>query len=303
MNGYEYEQACAEYLRKKGFKDVRVTQASRDQGADIIARRKKEKYAFQCKYYSTPVGNKAVQEVYAAATFYDCDRAVVMTNATFTSGAVELAETLGVELMPGIDFAKKRFGVIGLVLLIATVAMGGLLYIAIAKPELPEWLSFLQPERIADPRNIAFLSAGTVLSLLLLIMRCRRPRSYALRADTITAKQESGATAEGLADTEDGQLDEEDLTGDEDDPGDGEDDDLIDDADARLGEAGERLGNEDDLSGVPSVNGNAGGGEYQRAGGQVGPNQGGTPLEGGTFEFLHSFKIFYIPFCLFTNKR
>ena len=213
------------------------------------------------------MGNKAVQEVYAAATFYDCDRAVVMTNATFTSGAVELAETLGVELMPGIDFAKKRFGVIGLVLLIAMVAMGGLLYIAIAKPELPEWLSFLQPERIADPRNIAFLSAGTVLSLLLLIMRCRRPRSYALRADTITAKQESGATAEGLADTEDGQLDEEDLTGDEDDPGDGEDDDLIDDADARLGEAGERLGNEDDLSGVPSVNGNAGGGEAAVAAG------------------------------------
>ena len=103
MDGYEFENVCAEYLRAHGFRKVLVTQASRDQGADIIAQRKKEKYAFQCKYYSTPVGNKAVQEVYAAAAFYGCDCAAVMTNNTFTKGARELAESLGVELMPGIE--------------------------------------------------------------------------------------------------------------------------------------------------------------------------------------------------------
>lgn len=125
MNGYEYEEACARYLRKKGFKDVQVTQASRDQGADILARRKKEKYAVQCKYYAKPVGNKAVQEVYAAKTFYGCDRALVMSNATFTKGAKELAESLDVELMPGIE-PKKLFPIarlIAWILFIATILL------------------------------------------------------------------------------------------------------------------------------------------------------------------------------------
>lgn len=44
------------------------------------------------------VGNKAVQEAYAGANFYDCDRAMVMTNLTFTRAATELAEKLEVEL-------------------------------------------------------------------------------------------------------------------------------------------------------------------------------------------------------------
>ena len=56
------------------------------------------KYGIQCKYYSHPVGNKAIQEAYAGADFYDCDAAMVMTNNTFTRAARELAEKLEVEL-------------------------------------------------------------------------------------------------------------------------------------------------------------------------------------------------------------
>ena len=47
-----------------------------------------------------PVGNKAVQEAYAGANFYDCDKAVVMTNITFTKSATQLAQKLDVELWP-----------------------------------------------------------------------------------------------------------------------------------------------------------------------------------------------------------
>lgn len=96
--GAEFELTCAEILKKRGFKKVRVTQESRDQGADIIAWKKGYKYAVQCKLYGRPVGNKAVQEVYAAKTFYGCHRAAVMTNQTFTRGAIELAEMTDVEL-------------------------------------------------------------------------------------------------------------------------------------------------------------------------------------------------------------
>ena len=98
MDGYQFEYQCAEILKRNGFSRVQVTQSSGDQGVDIIARKHRKKYGIQCKYYSYPVGNKAVQEAYAGANFYDCDKAMVMTNLTFTRAATELAEKLEVEL-------------------------------------------------------------------------------------------------------------------------------------------------------------------------------------------------------------
>ena len=98
MDGYQFEYQCAEILKRNGFSRVQVTQSSGDQGVDIIARKHRKKYGIQCKYYSHPVGNKAIQEAYAGADFYDCDAAMVMTNNTFTRAARELAEKLEVEL-------------------------------------------------------------------------------------------------------------------------------------------------------------------------------------------------------------
>ena len=39
---------------------------------------------------------KAVQEIYAGKTFYDCHVATVMTNSVFAPGAKELAQKVGV---------------------------------------------------------------------------------------------------------------------------------------------------------------------------------------------------------------
>lgn len=91
MDGHKYEYQCAKLLKKSGFSRVKVTQGSGDQGIDVIAYKNGKKYGIQCKYYSSPVGNKAVQEAYAGARYYDCDIAVVMTNNTFTKSAIELA--------------------------------------------------------------------------------------------------------------------------------------------------------------------------------------------------------------------
>ena len=77
MNGHKFEYKCARMLRRKGFHHVEVTKKSGDQGVDIIAYKHFSKYAVQCKYYSYPVGNKAVQEVYAGGKYYDCDRCIV----------------------------------------------------------------------------------------------------------------------------------------------------------------------------------------------------------------------------------
>ena len=97
-NGYHYEYECAKLLRKHGFSKVSVTKSSGDQGVDIIAYANGKKYAIQCKFYSSPVGNSAIQEVYAGAKFYNCDIAAVITNSTFTPAAVELANATGVLL-------------------------------------------------------------------------------------------------------------------------------------------------------------------------------------------------------------
>lgn len=92
MTGFEFEQYCADYLRKKGFKKVTVTPASGDYGADLIAYDKKgDCWVFQCKHFQNKVGNSAVQEVVAAKAHYHANKAGVMTNSKLTDKAKELA--------------------------------------------------------------------------------------------------------------------------------------------------------------------------------------------------------------------
>ena len=53
----------------------------------------------QCQLYQSPVGNKAVQEVYAAMTHYSADVAAVITSSGFTPSAGRLSITIGVILV------------------------------------------------------------------------------------------------------------------------------------------------------------------------------------------------------------
>ena len=98
MEGHEFEYFCADLLRRHGFVNVSVTPGSGDQGVDVLAEKEGVKYAVQCKNYASPLSNTPVQEVNAGKTFYRCHVGVVMTNSTFTPGAMELAEATGVLL-------------------------------------------------------------------------------------------------------------------------------------------------------------------------------------------------------------
>lgn len=102
MTGFEYEKFCAKELKRKGFYDIKVTRKSGDQGVDIIASKLGSRYAIQCKCYSYPIGNKAVQQVYAGARYYHCEKALVISNSTFTKSAKELADATGVILWENI---------------------------------------------------------------------------------------------------------------------------------------------------------------------------------------------------------
>lgn len=98
MEGHEFEYYCADLLKNKGFLEVEVTKGSGDYGVDILAEKDGITYAIQCKCYQTPVGVKAVQEVYAGRDYYDRMVGVVMTNQYFTSPAVDAARKLKILL-------------------------------------------------------------------------------------------------------------------------------------------------------------------------------------------------------------
>ncbi|MBO5315862.1 MAG: restriction endonuclease [Clostridia bacterium] len=98
MEGHEFEFFCANLLKNNGYEKINVTRGSGDQGIDIIAYRDGIKYGIQCKCYNSDIGNKAVQEVFAGKTFYECHIGVVLTNQYFTKSATELAKKNGIIL-------------------------------------------------------------------------------------------------------------------------------------------------------------------------------------------------------------
>jgi hypothetical protein len=91
-DGQEYECFCADLLSQSGW-ETRVTGASGDQGVDIIGHYDGLRVVFQCEFYRSPVGNKAVQEVVAARIHEQADLAVVISNAAYTKSAEMLAGT------------------------------------------------------------------------------------------------------------------------------------------------------------------------------------------------------------------
>jgi restriction system protein len=95
---FEYEQFCADILRSSGWQAV-VTQATGDQGADIRASKHGLNIIVQCKLYSKPVGNKAVQEVVGALAHYGAKHGLVVTNTGFTKSAKMLAASNNILLL------------------------------------------------------------------------------------------------------------------------------------------------------------------------------------------------------------
>lgn len=98
IDGVGFEHHCASVLRDHGW-NAAVTQSSGDQGVDVIASCDGVKVVLQCKRYSQPVGNSAVQEVIAGRVFEKADFAVVVSNSTYTQSARRLASAADVLLI------------------------------------------------------------------------------------------------------------------------------------------------------------------------------------------------------------
>lgn len=98
MTPIEYEEYCKSILIDLGWNAYNTPQSG-DQGADIVADKNSVKMVVQCKLYSSPVGNKAVQEVIAAKVYHDADLALVVSNASYTKSARTLANASNVYLL------------------------------------------------------------------------------------------------------------------------------------------------------------------------------------------------------------
>jgi hypothetical protein len=89
MSGRDFESYVAGIFRESGF-HVEPRGGPGDQGCDLLLSNGNERVVCQVKRSARPVSNKAIQEAVAAISFYNANRAMVVTNATFTKGAVEL---------------------------------------------------------------------------------------------------------------------------------------------------------------------------------------------------------------------
>lgn len=108
MEGHEFEEYLKAHFEKLGYRCKNVGKNGHDYGVDLIISKAGIKTAVQAKRYNNAVGIKAVQEIVSGMNYYDCDKAMVVTNSTFTSSAAQLAKKCNVELWDR-NKCKKEF--------------------------------------------------------------------------------------------------------------------------------------------------------------------------------------------------
>ena len=92
MRGPEWEAFLADVFHLLGGV-IEATGKSGDQGVDLIVNFGHRRYAVQAKGYVSSVGNSAIQEAVAGMAHYRCNCSAVITNSSFTAGAIALAES------------------------------------------------------------------------------------------------------------------------------------------------------------------------------------------------------------------
>ena len=103
--GDDYEHFVMFCVKDAGYVCKKVGRSG-DYGADLVAEVKGKHLVIQCKFYSTPVGYDAVQQVYAAKSVYKGTWCCVVSNASFTRQAIVGSRKLGVRLLSHADIAE-----------------------------------------------------------------------------------------------------------------------------------------------------------------------------------------------------
>jgi restriction system protein len=107
MSGQDFEIYCEHILETQGWRVWRKGQTG-DQGVDLIASYGGHRVAIQCKRYSEPVGNAAVQQIFTGMKYEECQSGIVVTTSAFTKSAIDLAGTIGIKLVHFQDLKDLR---------------------------------------------------------------------------------------------------------------------------------------------------------------------------------------------------
>jgi len=92
MTGLEFERYIARLLKTKSYIHIILTEEY-DYGVDIIAEKDGIRWGIQVKRYSGLVKANAVRQAVTALKKYHCDRAMVISNSTYSKVAKELARS------------------------------------------------------------------------------------------------------------------------------------------------------------------------------------------------------------------
>ena len=109
LTGARFESYLRVMFEDLGY-DVTVTGKRGDFGGDLLLVKGGERTIVQAKRYGRKVGIKAVQEAMGALSYYDCQKAMVVTNSAYTKAAESLAKKGNVELVDRpslLDLAEK----------------------------------------------------------------------------------------------------------------------------------------------------------------------------------------------------
>ena len=97
---YDFEDFIGELYKKRGY-DVEGTNYSGDFGADVIVIKDDIKTVIQVKRYheNNTVGVKDINQVLGSKSYYNADKATVITTSDFSKPGIELSERTNVELI------------------------------------------------------------------------------------------------------------------------------------------------------------------------------------------------------------
>jgi restriction system protein len=101
MNPRQFEELVCEYFRNQGYK-AEITSYSNDYGIDVFATKGKEKLAIQAKMYGSStrkINRQMIMELYGAKDYFDCTKAIIVTNGALLSDAIEVANKLKIEIL------------------------------------------------------------------------------------------------------------------------------------------------------------------------------------------------------------
>lgn len=97
MTGRQFELYLEVLFQALGY-GVEQLPASNDFGADLILVNGEVRIAVQAKRYKGNVGNRAVQMILGAKSYYSCNEAWIVTNSFYTKAAIQMASRTEVRL-------------------------------------------------------------------------------------------------------------------------------------------------------------------------------------------------------------